>query len=416
MPIPRRYAIVALCFLASFICYIDRVNISVAIVAMQQEYDWSETIKGFVLSSFYIGYMLFQIPSGWFSKKYGGRLLLLFAVVWWSIMTMLTPLAAALSFASLIAVRVALGLGESATFPAIYQLFSYWIPEHERSRAITLMASGIPLGTLTALLLTGWFVTNFGWPSVFYLFGSLGFLWTLLWLLLTTERPRDNKHISQRELQLIESSVENQSEDIKVPWSNLLKHKSVIALVINHFCSNWTFYVLLSWLPSYFLTVHGLSISGAGIFSAAPWLTLFLMSNVAAWIADYLITRGTSVTIVRKVMQSIGLVGSASGLYVLQQTTTVDQALIVLCLSMGLLAFTWAGFLPNHLDIAPQYAGVLVGITNTAGTLPGVVGVLITGWLVDVTQSYNAAFALAAGLNLTGAAVWLLASTGKKIL
>ena len=103
----RRYTIVALCVAASFVCYIDRVNISVAAITMQQQYGWSEQTKGLVLSSFFLGYMLFQVPSGWLANRIGGKFVLGFAVVWWSVFTMLTPLAAALSLPILLATRVA---------------------------------------------------------------------------------------------------------------------------------------------------------------------------------------------------------------------------------------------------------------------------------------------------------------------
>ena len=108
---PRRYTIVALCVLAVFVCYIDRVNISVAIIAMQAEYGWNETTKGLVLSSFFIGYMLFMVPSGWLANRLGGKLILGTAVLWWSAFTFITPAAAYLGLPFLIIARIAMGAG-----------------------------------------------------------------------------------------------------------------------------------------------------------------------------------------------------------------------------------------------------------------------------------------------------------------
>ncbi len=413
---PKRYSVVGLSFLAAFICYIDRVNISVAIIPMQQSFAWSETTKGLILSSFYIGYMLFQIPSGWLSNSLGGKLLLGTAVVWWSLMTMLTPAAATLSVGVLILTRIAMGMGEAATFPAAYKMFSQWVPAAERSRAVTLMVSGIPLGTLFALITTGWFVNQFGWPSVFYVFGSIGLIWFIFWHKFIVEKPETHPNISQAELQQIHSSCEvSDTSASAIPWRNILRSGPVWALIINHFCSSWGFYVLLSWLPSYFLSVHNLSIAQAGFYSAAPWLALFLVSNLAAWLADTAIAKGIDTTLVRKAMQSIGLLGSAVFFYLLQGTDSAEQAVLLLCCATGLLAFTWAGYLPNHLDIAPQYAGVLMGMSNTAGTLPGIIGVLITGWLIDMTNSYASAFNLAAAVSVLGAVIWLIAASGKRI-
>ena len=185
----RRYTIVTLCVLAVFVCYIDRVNISVAVIAMQETFGWSDTTKGYVLSSFFIGYMLFQVPSGWLANRLGGKLILGGAVLWWSVFTIVTPAAAMISLPLLIVARIAMGLGEAAMFPSAYNLYGRWVPPAERSRAVSLLIGGIPLGTLFALVVTGWLVEQFGWPSVFYIFGAVGVVWCLLWFARAANDP-----------------------------------------------------------------------------------------------------------------------------------------------------------------------------------------------------------------------------------
>jgi ACS family sodium-dependent inorganic phosphate cotransporter len=130
--VPKRYVVAGMCFLATFICYIDRVNISVAIIPMAEEFGWSATTKGFVLSSFFIGYLAAMVPAGWLANRYGGKLLLGVALIGWSIFTFLTPVAAGLSFAALIATRVLMGVGEAASFPAVYNLLARWFPKAEK--------------------------------------------------------------------------------------------------------------------------------------------------------------------------------------------------------------------------------------------------------------------------------------------
>lgn len=137
----RRRVLVGLCFLACFIAYTDRVNISVAAVAMREELGWSQTEKGLVLSSFFVGYMLFMYASSWLAKRYGGRNVLGLAVIAWSAFTLLTPPAAALSIPLLIAARICMGLGEAAIFPAAVELYSRWIPVTERTRAMARLLS-----------------------------------------------------------------------------------------------------------------------------------------------------------------------------------------------------------------------------------------------------------------------------------
>ena len=140
----KRHIVVAMCALATFICYIDRVNISVAIIPMTEYYQWDGKTKGLVLSSFFIGYMLAMIPTGWLANRYGGRTLMAVALVGWSAFTILTPIAASLSFGALIITRILMGVGEAASFPAVYNLLARWVPKTEKTRAAAINLTGIP--------------------------------------------------------------------------------------------------------------------------------------------------------------------------------------------------------------------------------------------------------------------------------
>ena len=415
--IPKRHILVALCFLATFICYIDRVNISVAIIPMAEDYGWSGTTKGLVLSSFFIGYLGAMLPTSWLANRLGGRLLMGIALVGWSIFTLLTPVAAGISLSVLVATRILMGIGEAASFPSVYNLYARWVPLNGRSRAISFNATGIPLGTIFALSTTGWLVTQYGWQGVFYVFGGLGLAFALFWFWQVHARPSTHPHISDAERALLaplEADVGTVPEDI--PWKLLFSHSAVWALVINHFCSNWTLYLMLTWLPSYFRDVQHMSITGSGLFAIGPWLCQFAVGNTAALVADRMIAGGWSVTSVRKIMQCTGLVGGAAFLLLASQATTPGFALFTLCCALGTNGLGWAGFASNHLDIAPRHADILWGISNTAGTLPGIIGVAATGMLLDLTGSYNATFIVAAGISVFGAIVWLIWGTGKRIL
>lgn len=413
----RRYTIVTLCVVAVFVCYIDRVNISVAAIAMQETFGWSETTKGWVLSSFFVGYMLAMAPSGWWANRIGGKFVLGFAVAWWSLFTILTPAAAFVSLPLLIVTRILLGLGEAATFPSAYNLYGRWVLPSERSRAVALLIGGIPLGTLFALTTTGWLVERYGWPSVFYLFGASGFVWCVAWYWLANNDPAEDPRISEGERKLLAAhALPPKPQGTKVPWGQMAATPAIWALVINHFCSNWGFYMLLAWLPSYFRGALGLSIMNAGLFSAAPWLTMFVVGNLGGMLTDRLVKRGVGMTVLRKTMQITGLVGSAAFLLAARDVSSPMLAMGLMCGALGFLALTWSGFVPNHLDIAPRYADVLMGITNTAGTIPGIIGVVITGWLVDTTGTYDSAFLLCAAINGVGAVVWFFFATGERVI
>lgn len=416
---PRRYTVIGLCVAASFVCYIDRVNISVAAITMQEQFGWTDKTKGLVLSSFFLGYMLFQVPSGWLANRIGGKFVLGLAVVWWSVFTMLTPVAAGLSLPLLLATRVAMGLGEAAMYPSAYNLFARWVPTVERSRALALLVSGIPLGTLLGLMSTGWIVKHWGWQSVFYIFGAVGVVWCVAWFTRGYNRPDQDPYMSAAELELLEAHAADAAVPrgpVDVPWKFLLGHRAVWALVMNHFCSNWVLYMLLAWLPSYFHSALHFDLVKAGLLSAVPWLSMFVCGNLGGMLADRMIRSGMDLTGVRKIMQITGLLGAAACMLSVQSVTDPMPAVALMCGALGFIALTWSGFMPNHLEIAPRYADVLMGISNTAGTIPGVVGVYVTGWLVTSTGGYGAAFVLCAAVEVLGALVWLMWGTAKRIV
>jgi MFS transporter, ACS family, solute carrier family 17 (sodium-dependent inorganic phosphate cotransporter), other len=395
------HTVVFLCSAAVFISYIDRTNISVAAIPMKDEFAWTETTKGFVLSSFFIGYILLQVVSGTLANRYGGKVVLGVAVVWWSVFTMLTPPAARVSLAALIGARIALGLGEAAVFPASINMVGRWVPVASRSRAVALFASSLSLGTVVSLPLTGWLVRAYGWPTPFYAFGAVGFVWAAAWVVgVGNGRGVEAEPVP--------------SDGRSIPWRRIASTPAVWAIVINHFCHNWSLYVLLAWLPSYFRTTFGVTLANAGLLAAAPWLTNFVMANVAGALADGMINRGRSTTFVRRLMQGTGLLGAALFLLLMQTASSPMTGVLLMCGATGTLAFCFAGFSPNSFDIAPRYADVIWGISNTFATLPGIVGVAVTGWLVERTGGYAAPFIVTAAVGAAGALVFLKFGSGQR--
>ena len=411
----RRHVLLAMCFLAMFIAYTDRVNISVASVAMREQLGWTQTVKGIVLSSFFIGYMLFMVASGWLATRLGGKRVLAISVAWWSVFTLLTPWAASVSIAALIAARIALGIGEAAVMPATYELFRRWVPESERSRAVTRFLSGIPIGQIVGFLVTGWLTSRFGWPASFYLFGLIGFIWTALWVARVSNDPADDKYITTEELRLLQADTETQQAASGASLRRLLAKPPVWAIFVAHFCNNWGLYLLIAWLPSYFREAMGVSFANAGAYAAAPWLAAFAAGNGVAVLADKAIARGVSVVLIRKLIVGVGLLGFAGFLLLVREAHSPTSALFLVCAATGALGICWSGFAPNMLDIAPRHCAVLIGVSNTLATIPGVAGVAITGWLVDRTGTYSATFTLTAAVAILGALIYCIFGSAKHI-
>lgn len=411
---PRRFILIFLCFLSTLICYVDRVNISVAIIPMAAEFGWDRTMQGIVLSSFFYGYLITQVPGGWLADRFGGKLVLGLGVLWWSLFTLLTPPAAAMS-PVLLLTRVTMGAGEGVAFPTIHNLTAHWMPVKERSRSVSLTMSGIYLGTVVALFLSPKIIITLGWPAVFYLSGLLGFIWYGFWHFLAADTPETHPTIHPTEARYIRENLPPVPKTEKIPWSRLLSKAPLWAIIINHFCSNWGFYVILTWLPTYFNQALGVDLSQVGFYSVLPWLVMFVTANFGGWMADALIKSGMPITTVRKLMQSIGFLGPALFLTLIGGVTSALQATVYMACALGLGSFALSGFAVNHLDIGPRYAGILLGITNTAGTLPGIIGVTVTGFILDATGSWRLVFLIAAGIYVFGTIVWNLFATGERV-
>lgn len=410
---PQRLNVVTLLFLSVVVLYMDRVNISVVAPVLMQELGWDPAMMGTVLSAFFVGYFLTQIPGGWLSDRWGSKGLLGGAVAWWSLVTMLTPLARTVP--AMLAIRVFLGLGEGLSPPCLYSTAARWIPASERSRAMAFVATGMYVGLIIAFPLAVWIMTRLGWPWVFYLFGVLGFVWCGAWYLLVTNKPEDHPRISAAELHHILQGQSSTQQAQAVPWRRFFRERAFLALICAHFCTNWTWYVFLTWLPAYLVQVRGFSLTEMGIYATLPYIAMMLLGNGAAWVADSMIRRGTSVTLVRKLFQTIAFMGAALFLLLLTQSTAPWLTVLCITLGLGSLSCFASGMGTNHLDIGPKYAGLLVGITNTAATVPGILAPAITGFIVQFTGDWNMVFYLAAAIMCVGTVVWNLFAAGEQI-
>jgi ACS family sodium-dependent inorganic phosphate cotransporter len=412
---PRRYALVFLAFLSVFICYIDRVNISVAIIPMSEDLGWSLQTQGLVLSSFFVGYLLLQVVGGRLADRYGGKMVLGVGVLVWSLFTVLTPPAAFMGIGFLILARICMGMGEAVTFPSIYSIYARWVPAGERAKAVAFSSSGIPLGTVFALIVTPMIVDRYGWEWAFYLFGGVGVVWFALWQRSMTSAPAEHASVSAEELAIISADAAPQAGVGPVPWREFLTHRPVWAIIVAHFCANWSLYVLLSWLPTYVNKGLGVDYAAVGWYTMIPHLALFFSLNVAGNVADRLIAGGMEVGRVRKLMQTISFASIATALLIVAQVETAWMAIAVMSVGNALGACGVGGYGVNHLDIGPKYSGTLMGITNTAGTIPGIVGVYVSGLILELTGSWALVFQVAAGVTLFGMVFYLLFASGKKI-
>jgi len=411
---PKRLNLVILFFTSNLICYMDRVNISITAPLIMKEYNWDEATLGIILSSFFLGYTLLQIPGGWLADRFGGKKVLTVGVLWWSVFTIITPVARTIT--GMATVRILMGLGEGVNFPSIQSLAARWVPVNERSRVMGFILSGVSLGSIIAFPLATLIMTTLGWQWVFYIFGLLGLAWCAFWVLLAVNTPEEHKTIHPKELETILADRPKISPVKKVPWKKILSKAPVWALIINHFCASWGFFMFLTWLPTYLIKAQGFSIKEMGLYSMLPYITMVIGSNATGWLADYCIQRTGNITLIRKLFHTISLVGAAILLIFLAQATGKLTVLVLISSALGLMSMTGSTTGPNSMDIAPRYSGTIMGMQTTAGNIAGIIVPLVVGWIVTATGQWSLIFYIAAAIMLFAVIVWNLFATGKQVL
>ncbi|KAM4772109.1 sialin [Rhinophrynus dorsalis] len=442
-----RYNLAVMALLGFFMLYALRVNLSVALVDMVnsssssqentsanicpdhtvspkvfhnstgRKYDWLPDTQGWILGSFFYGYILTQIPGGYVAGKIGGKLLLGFGILGTAIFTLLTPLAADLGAGYLIAVRALEGLGEGVTFPAMHAMWSCWAPPLERSRLLSLSYAGAQLGTVVSLPLSGLICYYIDWIYVFYIFGALGVVWFITWLFIVSDNPESHSTISDSEKEYILSSLKNQlSKQKSVPCCAMLKSLPLWAIIVAHFSYNWTFYTLLTLLPTYMKEILRFNSQENGFLSAIPYFGCWVCMILTGLLADYMRERlNISTVVVRKIFNTVGMLGPAVFLLAAGYTgCNYIMAVVFLTLSTTLGGFSISGYSINHLDIAPSFAGLLLGITNTFATIPGMVGPVIAKSLTpdNTVEQWQIVFYIAAAINVFGAIFFAIFASG----
>ncbi|CAB4422539.1 unnamed protein product [Rhizophagus irregularis] len=466
--IPRRLIVLGLCALAILINYADRSNIAVAIVYMAKEFGWSSTTQGLVLSSFFVGYLTTQVLGGALADKFGGKWVLGVAAVGWTTFTLLTPSAAKLGLNYLLSCRILLGIAEGACFPSVHSLIASWAPLEERSRAVAIITSSNHFGSIIAFPVSTWLGSGpWGWESIFWVFGTVGVIWSLIWQIYGGSDPSTYPGISKEELDLIlkdnhkesrsyysslptdeEEAMNRSSENVinvadgdddddviseeidesftaiknsnpsHIPWRLIFSRREVWAIIIAYVCHSGGFFMLLNWLPTYYLDHFGVDIKYLGYFTVLPYIAQGVSGFFVGILADYVINRlKVRVIIVRRIAQIIGSCGIAIFLLLATHVAkTPLQGIILITIGNGLNSFTLAGLTVSQLDIAPRYSGLIFGLGNSLGMIPVIVGLTLTGWVLDSTgKNWNIIWNTASALYFTGAFAFSILA-GEKVV
>ena len=421
MTMPIRFKVIFYSFLAVFICYIDRVNISVAIIPMQNQFGWSESQVGLILGSFYAGYMVSMTLGGYLADKYGGKKVLGYGLLLWSFFTVITPAFAYSGLWLLILIRVLMGLGEGITFPSWHAIYARWIPFNERTRSIAITNSGISVGTVFGYIVAAIIISRYSWEWVFYSFGILGIFWYFFWQRNVTSYPEDHKSISSEELDYIIKEAPSKETPPKIPLSKLIKNQPFLAIAIATFCNNWALYTFLSYLPRY--VNDPLSTGGLGIeLDSSLFIYLILIPSVVSVfallfggiLADSLIKRGFKVITVRKTVNTIGFFGSSIFLILIPFQDSLVNILVLLCLVNTCSGICQGGFGVNHADLGPKYTGSLVGMAGSIGMIAAILSPIAAGYVLEFSNSWNLIFYVCSGILVMGGLYYLIFASAEK--
>ncbi|CDW57294.1 vesicular glutamate transporter [Trichuris trichiura] len=446
----RRYYLTLIAFMGFCILYAMRVNLSIAILYMTTNTsrqdalakdvawrggecsDWNSVTVGAVLGSFFYGYLVTQLPSGWLACKVGGRRLLGFGIGICGALALLTFSAARSSPYALIALRVVQGLSQARiaftklppTYPSMQALWSQWAPEKERAKLSAIVYSGSYFGTVIAIPVSALIAEHSHWSVVFYVSGLFGILWSLLWMLTVADSPSKDKKITQEELALIRENRPaeyNRRKTTSVPWKRILLSIPVWAIVVAHFAENWGFYTMLTYLPAYMNDVLHFELQKTGFVSAIPYLTMGILLQVSGILAHCIQKKfQLRLVILRKLMTSGGLLVQAAFVLLTVSTSNSLLATAYVCVGVGFGGIAWSGFSTNQLDVAdqasskkftfiPKYASVVMGISNTIATLPGMISPLLVGAIVKekTISEWRIIFYITTGMFAAGALLYM---------
>uniref|UniRef100_A0AAG5DLK9 Putative inorganic phosphate cotransporter n=1 Tax=Anopheles atroparvus TaxID=41427 RepID=A0AAG5DLK9_ANOAO len=450
-----RHYIVFMLFLGMANAYVMRTNMSVAIVAMvnqtaiekdAEEFDdecpdtdygeetddavdgefiWSTSMQGYILSSFFYGYVITQIPFGLLAKRYGAMRFLGWGMLLNSVFAFLVPLAARQGGAGwLIAVRFIQGLGEGPIVPCTHAMLAKWIPPNERSRVGSIVYSGAQFGTVISMPLSGLLADHGfdgGWPSIFYVFGIIGTVWSIAFLLTCYEDPVTHPRMREDEKKYIQQSLwGNAAIHIPpIPWSSIAKSMPFYAILLAHLGQNYGYETLMTELPTYMKQVLRFSIKTNGVLSALPYLAMWLFSIVVGWVADWMLTSGRIThTWTRKISNSIGQYGPAIALIVASYTgCSRGLTVAILTIGVGLNGGIYAGFKINHLDLTPRYAGILMAFTNCSANLAGLLAPMAAGNIIEgkpTIAQWRIVFVIAACVYIFTATFYNIFASGQR--
>jgi len=404
-----RWLILLLISLMYLICYMDRSNISVAQPEIARQFGLTKAAMGWVLAAFTWSYALGQVPAGWLGDRFGPRKVLTAIMGWWSVLVMLTGAAAGL--ASLFAARFLLGLGEAGAFPVATRGMQMWFPRTERGRIQGTTHFFSRFAVAVTPLVAGSIMLAFGWRAIFYLFGSLGILWAIGFVLFYRNDPEDHAGVNRAELAQIrgleaDGSIRaRQGTQEQPPWRRILSAPNMWYIALGYCCFFFGTNFYLTWYPSYLREHRQLTLQALGVIGSFPLLAGMLGDLVGGWLSDLAYRRTGNARLARRGIAAPGFL--LSGIFVIPAATTQKVWVSVMCLGLSFFFLEWvigpAWAVP--MDVGGKFSGTVTGIMNMAGASAASLTPIIYGTFFG-KGSWIAPFLITACIMMAGALIW----------
>ena len=372
-----------------FINYVDRGTLPTAAHLMQEDLHLDYTQMGLLMSAFFWTYTLLQIPVGWLAERYGAQRILAAGLTIWACATILTGFVH--TFAALLGLRLLLGLGESSGFPSVAKILAAIVPAKGLGTANGIVALGYLSGPVVGTIVGGLLMAHFGWRSAFWVFGALSLLWLWPWSRVAGE---------------VRTAVRS-SEDDSTTWWMILKQPSLWGTSLGLFSSNYVFYFMLSWLPSYLQTERGFSIIGMAWIATSAYMVNAVSAFLAGWAIDRFLARGGSANVGYKSVMAVAHLGSVVCMLAMA-VGSPKLALISLFVYQALCGASSPGvYAMCEILAGPRASGRWVGIQNSLGNFPGIIAPWLTGYIIQSTGHYTNAFVVAAAVSVLGLIGWV---------
>ena len=386
---PALWRLLALLMLSVVINYIDRGSLSTAVPLLQDELGLSTSQLGILLSSFFCAYAASMVAAGWLADHLNVGWVLAAGFFVWCAATVATGFVH--GFWALFVARLALGMGESVSFPCYATLIARNFQENRRGIANAVIAIGMAIGPAVGMFTGGMLMAKFGWRPVFIGLGLMGLLWLPAWIKWMPREPHPD--VSRRK-QHPPGVLE------------ILKQRSAWGTSISYAAQGYLWYLLLTWTPYYLVRARHFSMVDMAKIAGAAYLCTTVFTTVSGWLSDRWLEGGGSPTLVRKTFTVIGL--ACAGISLLLCPLVGPKTSIAFLL----LAFAFYGFLVVHTWAiiqtlaGPRASGTWFAISNFFASVAGIIAPVTTGYLVNRTGSFVWPFAITAFFAAFGAMCW----------